>query len=618
MDWLSITNSLKPRRGLLVLFSLLALCSLAVSAIMPGAAAENTEQTSPTPAADVQSVQAATVRRVNVTYDMEFSQTAIFWFGVDSGPQQMPGRNYADVRVRYTATGLQIKVIGIDYYLWYDDRDQTGDLTQYDSVAIYLDTGHDRASAPKTDDYYFLLGARNWEDPARYRRQAQGNGSAWNTAWAANWTNNFYGAWENGGGYNLNNSHVDYGWDGTFIIPWSVFGLTNPPADGSLWGLGVQVYDRDSGASNGMAAPQFWPETFNANNPATWGELHFGAPSYTPPPGSPAGTIAIQAQNDDGNDNVEDAWVGGGPHGLSGHMGNGSDLNHGTDRDLFVGNEQMPVHFPYFDKSFFRFSLASVPAGKTIQSAKLYLYHWGNANPVEAVDSWVHLFTIRDAWAENTITWNNAPLAFENVAMSWMDPIRGGGFADPPKEYFWDASQAVAEAYAAGQPVSIAIYSSDVDQHSNRYLYGSEADQGLKAYRPKLVITYGAGAATLTKRVDVPRANSGDAVNYTLTWSGTGQAQSLTDTLPVGLNAPTNLTVNVGTASYNAATRQITWSATPAAGQAVQLTYRCTVQTTSRQLLTNTAVLQNAGASSTAGVGVCANCPAVYLPVVIR
>jgi hypothetical protein len=554
---------------------------------------------------------AAGPRRVNVTQDMYFSQTAIFWFGVDDGPSQMPGRNYADVRVRYTSSNLEIKVIGIDYYLWYDQSNTPGDLTQNDSVAIYVDTAHDRATTPKTDDYYFLLGARDWEDPARYRRQARGNGASWNTSWSATWTNNFYGAWEEGGGYNLNNSHVDYGWDGTFIIPWSVFGLSAPPAEGTLWSLGMQIFDRDSASA--MSASEGWPETFSANSPATWGELHFGAPSYTPKPGGAGGTVTIQ-----GSGVMEDAWVGGGPGGLSGHMGNGSNLNHGDDPDLFTGNEQMPVHFPYFNKSYFRFPLTTVPTGKTILSAKLYLYHWGNADPVQATASWVHLFQISDSWAENTITWNNAPLAQENIALTWMDPIRGDGYADPPKEYFWDATQAVAAAYAAGQSANLAIYESDVDQHSNRYLYGSEADEWLASYRPKLVITWGNLTAVVTKRASPTLATNGTSIHYTLTWSGTGQALSLTDVIPAGLGAPTELTANAGAASYNAGTRQVSWSGTPSDGQSVTLTYNAMVQTNGPLMLQNTATLTGGSTPSTSTASVCVDCKTVYLPNISR
>ena len=122
-------------------------------------------------------------RRVNIPYfsgDIDLSQAAIFWFGQNEWYQHIRGQNYIDVRIAYSPGGLYWRATGIDYYLWYKNNPQpSDDLTHYDALALYLDTGHDRASMPQSDDYYFLVGLHGDEssgDTPQYRRQARGTG----------------------------------------------------------------------------------------------------------------------------------------------------------------------------------------------------------------------------------------------------------------------------------------------------------------------------------------------------------------------------------------------------------------------------------------------------------
>src|SRR3990170_1043330 len=97
--------------------------------------------------------QSGRPRRVNIPYftgAVDWAQTTIFWFGKNE--LSLPGRNYTDVRAAYTASGLQVRVVVVDYYLWYiANPTAASDLTQYDAVALYLDTNHDRAAAPQLD-----------------------------------------------------------------------------------------------------------------------------------------------------------------------------------------------------------------------------------------------------------------------------------------------------------------------------------------------------------------------------------------------------------------------------------------------------------------------------------
>jgi hypothetical protein len=245
---------------------------------------------------------------------------------------------------------------------------------------------------------------------------------------------------------------------------------------------------------------------------------------------------------------VEDAWLGGGGTCASGHEG-GTEINHGNDASLFTGSEVAETHFPCFNKSYLRFALNAVPADKVIISATLTLHHWGNADPGQAQPSWVHLFSITDPWEEMAIHWNNAPLAQENIAATWVNPLTSfPGW--PGVAYHWDATQAVAEAYAGNQAVNLAIYSSDSAQHSSKYLTSSETGMDdPPAYwnwnqegRPTLRILWGDPSFTLNVNPAMQSINVGETSVHTI------QIQhSANFTYPVTLAAgpPAGLTVNL-------------------------------------------------------------------------
>jgi hypothetical protein len=609
MSKISVTkNTLQLQLRLVAALGLSAFLGLA----SPWSSALPAHAQSPSPA-----------RRVNVPYfssvvdDTQWSQATIFWFGKNE--QGIPSKNYADVRVAYSATALHVRVTVVDYYLWFKENPvSTDDLTQYDAVAIYLDTTHDRKAIPQADDFFFFDGARSWpsDNAPQYHRQGQGNGGGWNIAWSGIWSEISGVQWSCNPGPNSNSCGIDYGWAATYTIPWATLGLSGPPREGTLWGLGMVLYDRDDNPPAGYVAPEYWPETFAADNPATWGELHFGSARYHPLPAVPAGTTIIRAASPADN-TVEDAWIGGGGTCGGGHEG-GSEINHGDDTSLFAGSETAPTHFPCFNKSYLRFSLNAIPPGKTIISATLRLHHWGNADPSLAQPSWVHLFTIQDPWEEMTIHWNNAPLAQENVAAAWVYPITQS-VPWPGNPYDWDATQAVAEAYAAGQPVSLAIYSSDTEQHSSKYLTSSETGDWNAEGRPTLNVVWGRSAAALNKQVWPMDVTNGDAVTYTLSWLGTGQVLTMTDTLPNGLSNPGPIIASSGSANYNPGARQVVWTGLPSAGQAVTVTFLATVQIGGPLALRNIAVLTaDGGDASSDTATILINGHRAYLPLVTK
>jgi hypothetical protein len=536
------------------------------------------------------------LRRVNMPHfssDIDWAETALFWFGKNE--QGVPSRNYTDVRIAYTDQALHVRATIVDYYLWYNvDPTKDDDLTKYDAVAIYLDTNFDQATAPQTDDYTFLVGAHHWpnENATQYHRQARGTGTDWDHGWTGEWTDYEAMQWYCNPGPNNNDCGIDYGWSTIFIIPWETLGRSGPPEKGTLWGLGIRLYDRDDQPPAGYVAPEHWPETLAQNRPETWGELHFGYTEYDRPAVTFEGSTVIRAISPQDN-SVQDAWMGGGGTCSGGHEG-GTEINHGDDTGLYVGTETAPTHFPCFNKSYLRFSLDAIPRGKEIISASLTLHLWGHAgDPGQAYPSWVHLFTVTDPWEEMSIHWNSAPLPQENIAATWVYPYSGDSSNPdwPGDPYTWDATQAVAEAYTKGQPVSMALYSSDKDQHSSKYLTASETGDWNTEGRPTLTVFWGHAPARLKKTVWPIVVRSDERITYTLTWLGTGQTLTVTDQLPPGLSIPGPIDVSIGNADYNSATRQVTWTGTTIAGRPITVSIPVTVQIEGPAILTNTATL---------------------------
>ncbi|OGO05527.1 MAG: hypothetical protein A2Y73_05650 [Chloroflexi bacterium RBG_13_56_8] len=544
--------------------------------------------------------QGSPIRRVNVPYfagevnwtEEDWTQAAVFWFGkVDL---TLPGRNYVDVRVAYSDEVLAIFANVVDYYIWYDpNATPSTDLTQYEAMGVYLDTAHDEASAPQQDDYFFLSGLHLYENAAYYRREARGNGAAWDASYSVDWEDGTYASWWCNPGPNSNDCGRDFGWWSYLYIPWSAVGRSGPPASGETWGLGVILYDHDNQPPAGAVSPQFWPEAFSSTTPSTWGEVVFSPDPYQPLPATPQDTVMIR--RGEGTSLVEDAWVGGGGTCSGGHEGDPDGDNHGDDTNLFVADQELIADFPCFSKSYLRFGLDSIPSGKVILSATLTLHHYSNAQPSDAQPSLIQLFTVDNVWAEDTLTWNSAPLAQENLSRTWVEPVT----ADPDWPgipYDWDATQAVAQAYAAGEPLSIALYSADTPMHSSKYFTSSETGDWNAVGRPTLRVLWGDPVVTVEKQASPGTVTAGEVVTYSIRLTGSGQSMTLTDDLPQGVSAPGSIQASEGSASYNAGLRRVTWQGTPAIGQPVVVTFSVNVEVGGPTALHNTAVLTDPAA----------------------
>jgi hypothetical protein len=421
-------------------------------------------------------------QQINIPHfagSVPFEQSAVFWFG-----QVDLDKDSADVRIGYTDQEITVNITVIDRRLWYSTSPSPANLTTYDGISLYLSLHGNDGSAPGAKDFRLDSQMSGYEARGNYQAAFQGNGSSWGTA-----STPFSSSpgWRG----TLNQDVDGKGWAITYHIPFSSLGLSSAPSSGAQWALGVVLHDRDSLA--GPAQPdESWPKGFDGTKPSTWGGLNFGLPTYIPGKATQSGTVLIRSGFNGAV--VDDAAVGGGVNcgigldywrnwGLANYSGKSV-----TERN--IQNQSDISDYPCFSKTYIRFPLSQVPAGKIILSAKLSLYQMGSSDPTQAKSSLIQISRVSPDWNKSTINWNNAPQALENVSQTWVDKLVFPGWQNLPQKE-WDVTRAVAMAYAAGQPLSLAFYSADSDYHSGKYFVSSDTDDWNGANRPALNITWG-------------------------------------------------------------------------------------------------------------------------------
>jgi hypothetical protein len=97
---------------------------------------------------------------------------------------------------------------------------------------------------------------------------------------------------------------------------------------------------------------------------------------------------------------------------------------------------------------------------------------------------------VNEDWNPNTLTWNTAPLLKENISRTVVNTM-SGPLVWPGEAYTWDVSKAVAEAYAAGEPLRLVFYSSDSAYHTAKYFTSSTVGDWDAQGRPTLQVTLG-------------------------------------------------------------------------------------------------------------------------------
>lgn len=405
-----------------------------------------------------------------------FAQTAIAWFGTLS-----PDSNYADIRVGYNNIHLYVYFAIFDRHLWYDANPTAATLTQWDAVTLLLDTAG--GSALSSSSWRFvaqLYGDRSPERRAAYR----GSGSGWQPVSVS------FDALPGWRGNALNdNGDSDRGWAMGFTLSFASLGLSGPPSPGTQWRIAAILHDRDT-----LAGPPFpdqrWPAAMTLDSPLCWGWLRFGLPTHAAS-GAPTGYTLIRRPTQN-SPLVPDADVGGAVAnqcpGDDAHIWTQwPNLNYGSAPDFNIQNQSDIADWPCFAKYYVTFPLTAIPPGKTILSATLTLHQFGNSGGSSAATSWIQVLMANGDWQENTITWNNAPQAEENVSGAWVPPLANfPGWPGVPRT--WDVSYAVAKAYARGEPLRLVLYSADSDYHTAKYFVSSDTGDWNVDGRPRLEV----------------------------------------------------------------------------------------------------------------------------------
>lgn len=480
----SPSHEVRPNRSVFHR-SLIATCIAALLFAYPTAHSASSQAYPNGPAVAALDIAAApvppTIRTVNAPYfgpgsTFNNGDAAIFWFG-----QVRATENYADVRVGYNDTELIVYLAVFDNYLWSDDARDVSTLEKWDASTLYLDTTAGPV-ALSLNSYKFAAQIAN--STVALRRDSRGNGTAWTDA-----TLNITAkpGWR---GQGFNQGQDSRGWTMLYRVPFASLGLTKP-APGTAWRMGVAVHDRDDAAGTPIAN-KTWPEGFADAQPNSWGRLVFGLPSYAPP-----GTA--------NNQSVEIAHKRNGAVVADGQVGGGAICGTGVDfwtqwgevvdtvsPNINVQNQVDVADWPCFSKYYVTFPLTQIPAGQIVVSASLTLWQMGNAGAAgEAKPSLIQIMTLAEDWNPSTLSWNTAPLALENVSRARVDPMPPFTNWDNVPARTWDLSYAVAQAYASGRPLRLALYSADEDYHSGKYFVTSDTGDWNERHRPVLKVSFG-------------------------------------------------------------------------------------------------------------------------------
>jgi hypothetical protein len=422
-------------------------------------------------------------RRVNAPYtprveSIPAAERAIFWFG-----QVTPTENYADTRVIYNDEALFVTLHIFDRRLWYNTTPVVDEFTDWDAASLHIDLDGNVGNAPDVDSYRFVAQLNQWQPRAAYQAAYRGDGSDWQEAAIAYTTDS---GWR---GQGLNNGAFARGWNVTFKIPFTSLGLASRPADGAEWALSLTVHDRDDEAGTPIPE-QVWPENADGQSPATWGQLRFGLPVYRPPFANQLQQVTIRQGLNEAE--VVDAHVGGHTNGCGtpNSYETWGSLNYAGYEQINVQNQWDVSDWPCFSKYYVTFPLDGLPPGKVIARAELTMNQFGNSGQgwdPGPQPSFIQILTIEEDWDEDSITWNNAPLAAENFGGAWVDPVEDHSGVDRK----WNVSRAVAEAYSAGEPLRLALYSADGARHSGKYFRSSDIGDWGAEKRPTLRILVG-------------------------------------------------------------------------------------------------------------------------------
>ena len=426
---------------------------------------------------------AATLPLINAPYfsnTVPFNQTAIFWFGTISS-----STTYTDVRIGYSTSELYVDLRVVDRYLWYDTNKTAPNLNNGDNASLYLSTSNATNTQLDAHSYQFQAAVNGYKQYPTYQKAYTGQGATWT---AANIPFTTQYGWR---GQGFNGVKEDAGWSMTYHIPFSSL-KQSTPAQGTIWKLGVRIHNRDNAANTDT----WWPQSAGGTNPSSWGQLHLGMQAYQAP--KPGSTSVYTVRNKLNNQVVTDGMVGGA-------QGCGSFLGGKTNRWNQEGNQSYPgaIHvnimnesdisdWDCFSKFYVTLPLSALPKGKAMVNAKITLYEYANAGVQgQPNPSYIQVGVVNRDWQPSSLTWNSAPLLQENINNIYVPTKSKPVIPWPGLAITWDVSLAVAQAYAAGQPLRLVFYDTDNQYNSGKYFTSSSVADWDATGRPTLQVTLG-------------------------------------------------------------------------------------------------------------------------------
>lgn len=255
------------------------------------------------------------------------------------------------------------------------------------------------------------------------------------------------------------------GWTALRAIPWVDLG--GRPSDGDVW-----------------------PLALTAPNGEWRGSLRWGLPNY-------AGRAVAGAQTTSVLVSADAALGGGTDCGTDddpAYFPTWGSRNTGRYGTNTLGLGAMPyanvqaqwdvADWPCFSRYIARWPAPSLPEGAQVVSATLDLWYFGASypGPNDAQEFAPHMlvqaFTVGDDWEEDTVTWDNAPPAGENISRTAFD------WCDTGIDCYGWRSVDVTEIVRRGGN-SVLLYTAAGQYHAGRYFYTREGSR-----KPLLRVAY--------------------------------------------------------------------------------------------------------------------------------
>ncbi|MBK8047636.1 MAG: DNRLRE domain-containing protein [Anaerolineales bacterium] len=526
------------------------------------------------------------------TGSVDLAQGAIFWLGsvgVDG--------NYADVRIGQNDQRVSLSLHVFDRDLRYQQPGADG-WRNWDAVTVYLDTGNGPGEAITTSSYRFeTVLSEAWLPRKDFQRSSRGQAGAWVTGNVpVTTTAGIQGS--------MNNNVDDRGWTMVIQIPFASLGLPASPGPGQTWRMALELHDKDGTAT--LQPVRLWPSAANLNRPNTWGIMAFGPAETGAVPNMPSGRATLR--HGVGGVVAPDAHVGGSSvcgDQTPDYFRDWGSANYAGVAQINIQNEWDISDWPCFSKYYVTFPLNKVPTGVQVVSATLTVNLFGNAGyrAGDAKPSWVQAATVAGAWAENSITWNNAPPVAETISGTWVKPV--DFYAEfPGVPYTWDVTKAVATAKATNQPLRLALYSTDAAYHSGKYFWSADAGEPA---RPRLDVVWGEDLSNPGFKLDgapkFQQLTSGQSSTFTVDLDWTG-----------GFDAPVTLTATSSAPEISLQPQTITLTAEGTA----QFTLRDIGSSSAGSIVPITITGEGGGKSQFITIAVLRNGSLIWLPALAR